>query len=423
MKHSDFSLRFWGALMLAGVVAGLVGVGLTFLLHAVQQWAFVGFGETAVHMDFGDMVRQASPMRRFVVVLLCGVLVGLGWFLIHYWGSPLMDVKTAVQQPEKEMPLKTTICHVLLQIITVGMGSPLGREVAPREMSVVLNTRLSRLLKLSYEQKQVLLACASGAGLAAVYNVPLAATVFVLETLLFSLTSQSILSALLCCGVATVVSRFWLGDLVQYSDLPNLAQVQMVPAMWAWAVFAGMILALGVQAFGWCHTKLPEIRRTRRSMILAAVAAFAVIGLLASYYPAILGNGKAGAQLGFAAMLTWEHALGLLLAKWAAIMLATAGGAYGGRITPSMMLGGLIALLFALVWNVWLPEINVGAAAFVGAAVFLGVAQNMRLTAIVFVLEMSRLSTAYWLPVCICMATAMMMQHILENVRKGRETV
>ena len=46
----------------------------------------------------------------------------------------------------------------------------------------------------------------------------------------------------------------------------------------------------------------------------------------------------------------------------------------------------------------------------VGATVFLGLAQNMRLTAIVFMLELSRLSTAFWLPVCVCMGVAMAVQ-------------
>lgn len=420
MQQNDAGFRFWTALVLAGLVAGLVGVGLTYLLHFVQYWAFTGVADWHhAHASFLDLVQHATPLRRFGVLILCGFLVGLGWFLIARYGAPLMDVKTAVWQPEKNMPLKTTICHVLLQIVTVGMGSPLGREVAPREMSVALSTPLARCFQLNHEQKRVLLACASGAGLAAVYNVPLAATVFVLETLLFSLSMHSVLSALICCAVAVLVSRWGLGDWVQYADLPNLSQVDIQPAMWAWAIVTGWVLALGVQAFGWTYNRLPNVRRTRPMMIVFAVVAFALIGVMAFRFPEILGNGKAGADLGFAALLTWQQALFLLAAKWAALLLATAGGAYGGRITPSIMLGGMIAIVMAAAWSAFLPAVSVGAAAFVGAAVFLGVAQNMRLTAIVFMLELSRLSTAYWLPVCLCMASALWAQTLLERWRKG----
>lgn len=133
------------------------------------------------------------------------------------------------------------------------------------------------------------------------------------------------------------------------------------------------------------------------------------------YFPEILGNGKAGNQLSFADNLTWQYALGLLASKWAAVLLATVAGAYGGRITPSMMLGGMMALISAVAWNAVLPEISVGAAAFIGATVFLGLAQNMRLTAIVFMLELSRLSTAFWFPMCVCMGVAMLMQTVWAN--------
>jgi H+/Cl- antiporter ClcA len=44
-----------------------------------------------------------------------------------------VSISTAVSNPDKPMPPLTTLVHILLQIITVAMGSPLGREVAPRE--------------------------------------------------------------------------------------------------------------------------------------------------------------------------------------------------------------------------------------------------------------------------------------------------
>lgn len=82
-----------------------------------------------------------------------------------------------------------------------------------------------------------------------------------------------------------------------------------------------------------------------------------------------------------------------------------------------MMLGAMIAFASAVLWNVRLPEISLGAAAFVGATVFLGLAQNMRLTAIVFMLELSRLSTAYWLPMCLCMVVALGTQMVWAKLK------
>lgn len=390
------------ALFVTGLIAGCVGIILTHLLHAIQQLAFHGSLIAGEHISFRELTELATPTRRVQVLLVCGLVVGIGWTLLHHFGSPLVGISNAVKAPEKDVPVKTTICHAFLQIITVGLGSPLGREVAPREMSVALATPLSKRFGLS-----LLLACASGAGLAAVYNVPLAATVFVLETMLLSWSMTSLVAALLCCGTAVIVVRWGLGDLVQYGDFPDLANATLNPMPMLWAALAGIVLAYGVNFFDWCQKHLPSLTRTKTQKIFTALLAFAIIGVMSMAFPEILGNGKSGNQLSFAENLSLQYAMGLLATKWIAVLLAMMAGAYGGRITPSMMFGGLIAFLLAILWNQFFPQIPAGSAAFIGATVFLGIAQNMRLTAIIFMLELSRLSTAYWLPVCLCMGTAL----------------
>lgn len=100
---------------------------------------------------------------------------------------------------------------------------------------------------------------------------------------------------------------------------------------------------------------------------------------MAMYFPAILGNGKPGNQLTFAELVSWQYALGLFASKWMAVLLALAVGAYGGKITPSMMLGSTLALAMAVAWSVVVGPISIGLAAFLGAVVFLGLAQKCHL--------------------------------------------
>ena len=87
--------------------------------------------------------------------------------------------------------------------------------------------------------------------------------------------------------------------------------------------------------------------------------------------------------------------------------MALAAGAYGGLITPSMMLGSTIAFAAAAVWNSLFHEMPSESAAVVGAAVFLGVSLKMPLTAIVFVLELTYAPLSLLLPLCIGMAGAL----------------
>lgn len=386
--------------VIIGIMAGIVGILLTFLLHLIQHYAFGYdlFGESS----FREIVEQASPLRRVTVLTLCGLFVGIGWVAIHRYGDTLVEIKDSVNDINKPMPILTTILHAILQIITVAMGSPLGREVAPREFSAALATKLVSITKPDPETRQLLLACASGAGLAAVYNAPLGATFFILETMIIRLNSTSIIAAVITCSVAVFVARFGLGDLVQYV----LPQATLNTSVIFWAILAGPILACAAYFFNKSHTYLPKINRKSFKMVPLAVVAFAIIGIASIWFPEILGNGKAGNQVTFVDAISSTYSLELFGVKWIALLLATLAGAFGGRITPSMMLGSTLALALASGWNLFLPSVAEGAAAFVGAAVFLGLAQKMPLTSAIFLLELSRFSPAYLFPICICMATA-----------------
>ena len=404
--------KLWLALTMVGITGGLVGIVLTELLHFVQHHAY-GYALDGGHQSFREGVEAAAPLRRFYALLSCGVAAGGGWWLLKRYGKPLVGIKASLAKPLAGLPFAATVGHALLQIVTVGLGSPLGREVAPREMTAAFASLWVRRLGLDEDGARLLIACASGAGLAAVYNVPLAATVFVLETLLVAWSVPMVLAALLACGVAVLVVRVGLGDTVQYAHLPNLENVAFDAPFLAWAAVCGVLIALGVNAFAWSNGKLPKLNKASWKMLPIALLSFAAIGAMGMWQPEILGNGKAGNQLSFADALTWQTASALLATKGAAVLLASLAGAYGGRITPSMMLGGLIAFLAACIWNVWLPGVDIGAAAFVGATVFLGVAQKMPITALVFMLELSRQSPALWLPLCLCLGATLLVHRAL----------
>ena len=160
--------KVFGLVVLVGIFAGIVGIVFTNLLHVIQHFTF-GYND----LSFGVGVAQASGERRVWALLACGLVGGIGWVLIHRYGGKLVEVKDAVKDVTKEMPPVTTLIHSTLQIITVAMGSPLGREVAPREATSALITWVMRYVKLTNENRSLLIACASGAGLAAVYNLSL----------------------------------------------------------------------------------------------------------------------------------------------------------------------------------------------------------------------------------------------------------
>lgn len=194
-----------------------------------------------------------------------------------------MSIKAAVAEPERAMPVGATTAHALLQIITIALGSPLGREVAPREVGALLAGSLARRMGLSLEQ---LIAC--GAGLAAVYNVPLAGALFVMEVLLGSFALPVVVPALVSSALAAFVAWSGLGNEHQYI-LPDL---RISGSLVVWSALAGPLLGVA----GWGYSLLAAFARRyapRDSRIIRrCLAVFLVIGLLATPFPQLLGNGK-----------------------------------------------------------------------------------------------------------------------------------
>ena len=261
--------------LITGLVAGVIGSFYIHLMHFVQHLVYAY--SAADGLDFGQAVARVSPEHRLAALFGCGLVVGIGWVLIHRYGSPLVDIKTAVQDEKKTMPLVTTLVHATLQIITVGAGSPLGREVAPREASACIMSTLVKHSNLTRDNRALIIACAAGAGLAAVYNAPLSAAVFILETLVMTCNVKAVGTALLSCGLAAGIVRFVVGDAVQYA----LPMPDVTGSYQTFAVILGIFTAVIVRFFNQTVTALPKLDRKSPKMALVAIIAFAFIGLMA----------------------------------------------------------------------------------------------------------------------------------------------
>ena len=399
MKY--LNIRMIAHLIIIGIIAGLTGTILIIFMHTIQHYAF-GYGSYS-ETSFREIVEYVSPWRRLFVLLICGIIVGLGWKCIHQYGQAIVSVETAVNNPRQHMPFITTICHSLLQIITIAMGSPLGRETAPREITAAFATKMISLWHIDEQNGRLLLSCAAGAGLAAVYNIPAASAVFTLETLIRNWSFRSISAVMLCCATAAYVVRLGLGDSLQYS----LPQADFNETLIVWAAIVGPIIAISVILFEKSLKIFSIVYQNSSKTIVIAILAFTAIGFMAMWCPEILGNGKAGNQLSFTYSINWQYGVALFGTKWLAVILAITAGAHGGRITPSMMLGGMLGLILAIAWNEFFPIVAPGMAAFVCAATYLGLAQRMPLTAVIFLLEMSRFSPEYLYPICVCLATSL----------------
>ena len=400
------------AVVLTGLLAGISGMVLALILHAIQHLAF-GYspGQIVSAESFLQGVTDSSWPRRLSAIVAGGAIAGFGWWLLGRYGQKRVSIASAVANPAVPMPAGTTTIHALLQIVTVALGSPLGREVAPREMGALGAGMVARKLGLLADETRTLVACGAGAGLAAVYNVPLAGALFSLEVMLLSFSWEKTLAAMMTSAIAAWTATLGLGEESQYHFTSDILPHSF---LW-WAIIAGPILGAGAWLFRKATSTARSGVRSNWQMPVFCLLAFSLLAVLSLYFPQLPGNGKGPMQLALSDELGFPRAAMLLALKMVVILAVLRGGAEGGLLTPGLAVGGLTSLLLCMLWQQLLPGGDYGSFALVGAAAFLAASMQMPLTAVALVMEFTHMDHSYLAPTLLCAAGAFLTCRILDK--------
>lgn len=365
--------------VLTGLGAGVMGVLLTLLLHLVQH---VSFGYT--ENTFLTGVERASSLRRVLALLIGGVLAGVGWWLRRRWvDNEAVSVTQALRAARPRLTVPATLADAVLQIVAVGAGASMGREGAPRQAAAAIAGWIGEHLGIDAAQQRTLVACGAGAGLAAVYNVPLGGAAFTLEVLLGSLAFGDLVPAAATAGLATVVAGPFLGDHSTYRVPP----VHLSSPVLVWVILCAPVTAVAGVAF----RRLMTTVRTRAPIGWASAAstviAFGALGALAIRYPQLLGNGKGLTGLALDGTLTLTLAAVLVILKPLATAACLGAGAIGGLLTPALATGAALGVLTGRLWSLVWPGASTAEFAMIGAAMLLAVTLKAPVTAVVLTLE------------------------------------
>ena len=391
---------------LVGVGSGIGGLAVSLLLHLVQHFAY-GYSEGT----FLDGLIKSTPTTPVVALCVAGVIGGVGWWALRRWGAPIVSVTRSVSG--EKMPVLPTLANAALQIVIVGLGASIGREMAPRELGALCAGWLSERAGVSARERRILVACGAGAGLAAVYNVPLGGAVFTLEILLAELSFATVLPALASSAIATLVARVVVPTTPLYT-VPHFTQT---PSLLVWSVVAGPVI--GVAAIGFVRlAKAAEKRRpTGWRILIVMPLVFAAVGLASLALPAILGNGRSLGQIALDAALPIGFIAILLVGKVVATIATIGSGAAGGTLTPSFAIGAGLGAVSGELWAALWPGAPPAAFALIGAAAFLAASMRAPLTALVLVLELTNQGPALVIPLMIAVAGAVVIEYLLGRRR------
>jgi H+/Cl- antiporter ClcA len=376
------NVDFLCAVVIVGLLAGLAGLSTTLLLRFVEHLTY--------HYTFGSLleaVTGSSPVRRALGPMVGGALAGLGWWVLRS-RTDVPSLSAAIASPER-IRLVPFGVDAALQVLVVGSGASLGREVAPRQLAVALgNFAMGWLKRLSPRDREILLACAAGAGLGAVYAVPLGGALFTARVMLKTWQPRALGAALITSSLAVAVASF------ATHDQPNLhwpnPDVSYRLIGYALAL-APLTLALGL-AFNRLMAAASHGALTRSWLLIPAIAgAGLLVGVCSRWWPELPGNGKSILTTTLAGGMTLETAAIVLVLKPLLTAVFLRAGAKGGMFTPALATGAAAGTLFVLSINaVAGTQFHVPAISLAGAAGVLAVTQRAPFWAAIFVWELAR---------------------------------
>jgi len=380
--------KYFGQALLVGVFAGLV--------VAAFRW-MIDFG-------FELLFLRVGQGNRWILLFLPAIGAVLGYLLIRRFDSleHARGTDSAILAfhrrhgyvPPAVLPVKS-----VASVLTVASGGSAGYEGPVTLIGAACGSVVASWFNLSRRARRILMTAGLSAGIAALFQAPLAGAIFGFEVLYSSsdIEYDCILPCFIAATVAyTIFACFygWGALFPMPCDIAYQNGLRLLP----YFVLA-LVITFGARCYISCftsvehafgHLRCPGWARVAFGGLVTGAIGFVLPPVLGTSYPVI--QGVLTSDVSTATVTACLLLVSLFFAKMVATSFTVGSGGSGGVFAPALVcggsLGGAVGIFFARV----LPAswgIHPAAFALVGMAGFLASAIRTPLTAIVMVAEIS----------------------------------
>jgi CIC family chloride channel protein len=428
----------WFLIPLAAGIGALAGV------------AAEGYGQLVLlsercfdHLLRGGSADVPSAAKLLVILLLPalgGLIVGLvkAVFALPTVSHGVPEVIESLARRGGQMPLRGAVFTALNSALTIGSGGSAGQEGPIIHIGSIIASGVGRLLRVSREHMATLVGCGAAAGLAAIFNAPIAGVLFVLEVLLRDFSFRTFMPIVIAAVFGVTVNQQFehhYGALFPLSREHYVFTLHEVLPYLLLGVVCGAAAGAysrGIDGLERLWVKVPAPRWLKPALGGLILGCMGVALLLAYPHavpgyrlPAIFGNGYAvviallnpgsyGSAAGPGTAVAMGFVLFILAGKILGTGLTLGSGGSGGLFAPSLFVGAAAGSAYGLVLVKvgLLPGGSPASYALAGMAGVLGGAVHCPLTALILVMEITR-DYDVILPVMLVAITATVVARLL----------
>ncbi|HEY6463658.1 MAG TPA: chloride channel protein, partial [Polyangiaceae bacterium] len=371
-----------------GLASALIARVLVALIGIITNVAFYGRWSTT----FSSPADNHLGWMVVVVPVIGGVIVGImaryGSKAIRGHGIP--EAMEQVLFNDSRIPARVTFLKPVSAAIAIGTGGPFGAEGPIIATGGALGSFVGQVLRVSAEERKVLLAAGAAAGMSATFASPVSAVLLAVELLLFEYRLRSIVPVSLAAAAACGAHIALVGPAPAFT-MPMVAAPsgEALAVYIAMGVVAGFASTLVTRAVYWVEDgfeKLPI-----HWMWWPALGGIAV-GIIGYISPHTMGVGYDNIDHILDGSLAGEAVLVFCVLKFLSWCLSLGTGTSGGTLAPLFTIGGGLgsAMGVAAVWLLPSAGVDVRVAALVGMAALFAGASRALLASVVFAFETTR---------------------------------
>jgi len=368
---------------IVGLSTGLGAVGFIWLIDQAN-WLFFDVLQNWLRAGLG----------RFAIVLiptLGGLVAGplIDKFAKEAKGHGVPEVMQAIALRGGRIRPPVVVVKAVASAACIGSGGSAGREGPIVQIGSAIGSVLGQLFNLSNNRIRNLVACGAAAGIAAVFNAPIAGAIFAMEVILGEFSTGYFGTIVISAVAASIISRRFLGDSPAFV-VPSYSMV----SSWEILLYTllGILTALGAWLFVttlyWFEDRFDEWRFPNA---LKPAVGGVLLGVLALYLPDTLGSGLEFIGESLVGQILPGMMVLLIFGKMLATNFTLGSGNSGGVFAPSLYMGAMLGGAFGVVAHALLPDVtaSAGAYALVGMAALFAAATHAPITAVIIVFEMS----------------------------------
>ena len=342
--------------LIVGIAAGLAAVLLKTLIALIANFLTSRFVT-----EGGNLLYLVFPA---IGILLASL------YVYYIAREPISHGVTrvlyALALKKSRLKIHNMYSSLIASSVTIGFGGSVGAEGPIVFTGAAIGSNLGQAFRLTPQTMAMLVACGAAAGIAGIFKAPIAGMLFTIEVLMMDLTAGAAIPLIVASVAGATVAYVFTGYNVEFfftQSEPFYAS--RIPYVVLLGIFCGFVSLYFITLIDRIER---QFKRLRNRWIRWAVGGI-TLSLLIFLMPPLYGEGYEGItrlingdvtgifnnslfysyRNNTAAVLMFLFALGAF--KVFATAATNGGGGVGGTFAPSLFVGVMAGVFFAILFN------------------------------------------------------------------------